>query len=96
MFTSSCLRENTCVDDDVIAITKNTVQSGTAGALLNTDPNDPRPQNLFTSISVYLSRLESVLRLRQKSGQMSLLVLVPYYPILLRKSENTRCQWHLQ
>ena len=51
------------VDDDVIAITKNTVQSGTAGALLNTDPNDPRPQNLFTSISVPLtSRVSSKIK----------------------------------
>ena len=51
------------VDDDVIAITKNTVQSGTAGALLNTDPNDPRSQNLFTSISVPLtSRVSSKIK----------------------------------
>ena len=51
------------VDDDVIAITMNTAQSGTAGALVNTDHNDPRPQNLFTSISVPLtSRLSSKIK----------------------------------
>ena len=52
------------VDDDVIAITMNTAQSGTEGALVFADPNDPRPQNLFTSVSVPLaSRVSSKLRL---------------------------------
>ena len=51
------------VDDDVIAITINTAQSGTSGALVNTDRNDPRPQNLFTSISVPLtSRVSSKIK----------------------------------
>ena len=51
------------VEDDVLAITRNTAQSGTAGALVNQDPNDPRPQNLFTSISVPLtSRVSSKIK----------------------------------
>ena len=83
------------VDDDVIAITMNTAQSGTAGALVTTDPNDPR-HRIYLLVSLSLSRLESVLKFRRKFGQMSLLVLVPYYPILLKKLENTRYQWHRQ
>ena len=51
------------VDDDVIAITMSTAQSGTAGALVNTDRNDLRPQNLFTSMSVTLtSRVSSKIK----------------------------------
>ena len=53
------------VDDDVIAITMNTAQSGTAGALVTTDPNDPRPQNIFTSVSVPLtSRVSSNIKVK--------------------------------
>ena len=51
------------VDDDVIAITMNTAQSGTEGALVSADPNDPRPHNLFTSVSVPLaSRVSSKIK----------------------------------
>ena len=51
------------VDDDVTAITMNTAQSGTEGALVNADPNDPIPQNLFTSVSVPLaSRVSSKIK----------------------------------
>ena len=51
------------VDDDVIAITMNTAQSGPEGALVSADPNDPRPQNLFTSVSVPLaSRVSSKIK----------------------------------
>ena len=51
------------VEEDVIAIRMNTAKSGTEGALVNTDANDPRPQNLFTSVSVPLtSRVSSKLK----------------------------------
>lgn len=49
------------VQDDVLAITMNNAHSGTEGALntifnlVSTDPNDPRPQSLFTSVSVPLT-----------------------------------------
>ncbi|KAL9978069.1 hypothetical protein ACROYT_G015550 [Oculina patagonica] len=52
------------VQDVVLAITINNAQSGTEGVLnticnlVSTDPNDPRPQSLFTSVSVpFTSRL---------------------------------------
>ena len=49
------------VQDDVIAITRNNAQSGTEGALnpitdlVNKNPNNSRPQSLFTSVSVPLT-----------------------------------------
>lgn len=54
---------NTQQKQHVIAITMNTTQSGTEGTLVNRDPNDPRPQNLFTSVSVLLmSRVSSKIK----------------------------------
>ena len=58
------------VDDDVMAITRNTALSGTAGALVNPDPNDPRPHNLFTSISVPLtSRVSSKIKAKIRANE---------------------------
>ena len=55
---SSVIIVDRAVEDDVSALTMNTSsQSGTEGVfnLVNTDINGPRPQSMFTSVSVPLA-----------------------------------------
>ena len=74
------------VDDDVIAITMNTAQSGTAGALVNTDHNDPRPQNLFTSISFPLtSRVSFKIKAKTWANEF-----ISFGPLIIRFSSGIR------
>ena len=71
-------------EDDVISITMNTAKSGTEGALVNTDPNDPRPQNLFTSVSVPLtSRVTSKIKAKIWANEF-----ISFGPLLSDSPQN--------